>query len=425
MTRTMGSAVGRSERGAVAVVAALALAVLVGFAGLALDIGRLYVNRTELQSAADACALAAANELVCDPSVGACPASYLLQAEAAGIFAAGRNSKDFQGQSVAVLPEDVRFSMSATPDSGFLPRAGADTNSKFAMCIARASGITPWFMGVLGVGDQAVSARAVATLAPGQTMCNGLPIGICAKSGGAAPHFGYTLGEWISSNFTSSNNNDDGLAGDFVWIDFTPNAGGNSEIREQIAGRSAACGVRVGDDVRQPGQQQGAKSAYNTRFGIYPNGANAPTPEDTPPDRTGYAYPNKAPGSPVIDVGVSAYADYRARQAANQPFRTSEYGPAGPAGNVNGQPISAAEHRDYGAERRLTTAAVVNCGGGQTVPLLGMACVLMLNPMSNGASGTIYLEYRGSANAPTSPCRSAGVPGGAGSTGALVPTLVQ
>jgi len=51
--------------------------------------------------------------------------------------------------------------------------------------------------------------------------------------------------------------------------------------------------------------------------------------------------------------------------------------------------------------------------------------VLMLNPMSNGATGTIYLEYRGDATAANSPCRTGGFSGGATSTGPQVPTLVQ
>ena len=63
----------RRQRGAVAVIVALSALVLLGFAGMAIDVGRLYINRTELQSAADACALAAAGELTCDPGAGTCP----------------------------------------------------------------------------------------------------------------------------------------------------------------------------------------------------------------------------------------------------------------------------------------------------------------------------------------------------------------
>ena len=51
------------QRGAVALVVALTLSVLLGAVGLALDSGHLYLTRTELQNSADACALAASYEL--------------------------------------------------------------------------------------------------------------------------------------------------------------------------------------------------------------------------------------------------------------------------------------------------------------------------------------------------------------------------
>jgi hypothetical protein len=49
----------------------------------------------------------------------------------------------------------------------------------------------------------------------------------------------------------------------------------------------------------------------------------------------------------------------------------------------------------------------------------------MLNPMTKGNNGNIYLEYRGNSTSGTSPCRQTGVAGGSGGSGPLVPTLVQ
>lgn len=40
----------KPQSGAVAIIVGVCIAVLVGFAGLALDLGRLYVNKTELQN---------------------------------------------------------------------------------------------------------------------------------------------------------------------------------------------------------------------------------------------------------------------------------------------------------------------------------------------------------------------------------------
>lgn len=51
------------ERGSALILVALALTVLVGFAGLAVDAGRLYIERQRLQTIADAAALAGARQL--------------------------------------------------------------------------------------------------------------------------------------------------------------------------------------------------------------------------------------------------------------------------------------------------------------------------------------------------------------------------
>ena len=414
----------RRQRGAVAVVVALSALVLFGFAGIAIDVGRLYINRSELQTAADACALAASAELTCDPTGGACPASFLLNAQAAGIYAAARNKRDFQVNPVTIAPADVTFNTALAPNANYLSIAGgASNNARYVMCTARATGIAPWFMGVLGAGAQTVSSSGVATRAPSQSFCNAAPVGICSKPGG------YVVGEWISGNFTSNgngNNATDDVTGSFRWVDFTPNAGGASEVRDQLVGNGQVCGIQVGGNVQQPGTEQGAKTAYNTRFGIYPNGANAYTPSTAPPDRTGYAYPNQAPGSPVIGIGTSAYADYRARQGTNAQFISGQYGVSGAGGNIAGNPdTTTSDYVTFGSDRRLVAAPIIDCAGGNTVPIISMACVLMLNPMSNGASGTIYLEYRGDAASAGSPCRVGGFAGGAGSTGPQVPTLVQ
>lgn len=411
----------RREGGVVAIIVALSIFVLVGFGGLVLDLGHLFVNKTELQNAADSCALAAANQLVCDPTVGACPTAFLEDAVAAGSFVASRNTNNFQKSAVAIGRNDIRFHTAIGPNDVYLTvDEGALPASKFAMCTARSAPIATWLMQVRkAFAPRSVEARAVATLAPGQTACAASPVGVCSLNP-APPSHGYTVGQWITSNFNSGAGGDD-LAGNFRWVDFTPNAGGTNEVRDQLLGNGSVCGVRVGDDVRESGVKQGAKSAWNTRFGIYANGANAPTAATVAPDKTGFSYPST---NPAIPVGTSAYADYRQKQALHQPFTRNAYAPTGAAKNFNGNESTSAEHLIYGSERRLIAVPVVECGKSpNTTKILSMACVLMLNPMSNGASGDIYLEWRGPADAANSPCRSSGIAGG--TSGPLVPTLVQ
>ena len=162
----------KRQRGAVAVVVGLAIFVLVGMIGLALDMGQMFVNKTELQNAADACALAAAREL--DGTADA-----LTRADAAGIFVGGKNQRGFQKDAVVIAAADIRYSEHLSPNADYETSATADpATARYVMCEARRNDIGMWFMGVRGFGDQTVSAYAVATLAPSQSTC-AVPIGLC------------------------------------------------------------------------------------------------------------------------------------------------------------------------------------------------------------------------------------------------------
>ena len=53
----------RSNRGSIVIFVVLMMPLLLGIMGIALDMGKLFVVKSELQNAADACALAAVYEL--------------------------------------------------------------------------------------------------------------------------------------------------------------------------------------------------------------------------------------------------------------------------------------------------------------------------------------------------------------------------
>jgi Flp pilus assembly protein TadG len=413
----------RSQVGAVAIVVGLSLAVLIGFAGLALDLGRLYVSKSELQNAADACALAAARELTCDPAAGACPVSYLQSAELAGQFLAARNARDFQGVPVTIAADDIRFSTTLAPNSAYLPRsAGADPASRYVMCIARADGIVPWFMGVLGIGVQSVSATAVATLAPAQTNC-GIPLGICSQgAAGGSPPYGLNVGQWVTGRFDSSA----GQTGNFGWIDYTPPGGGASELAALLTS-PGVCSLNINDQVGEAGMNQSVARAYNSRFGLYQGGGGNPNIDTAPPDFTGYSYtPTNWPSQ------SNALGDFLGRRNSHD-----SYGSTIAAGNaLTGLSISnaynptttPAQHAVKGADRRLVVAPIVDCsawaGGSTTAPILAWACVLLLHPI-DGPTDIVRFEYVGLSNAQNSPCATSGAVGGPGSVGPQVPALVQ
>lgn len=415
------------QRGTVAIIAALALPLLIGFAGLALDGGRLYLQKTELQNAADACALAASRELTCDPAAGVCATSFLVNAENAGLAVGKLNRIDFQANAIGasqLTAADIKFSKTFGPNSGYLSRAGgADPASKYVMCSPHQSGILPWFMQVLGFGTQSIDAFGVATLLSARTNC-AIPIGMCKEPAAPAsdPFAGLTVGQWVTSQLSAS------ATGSFDWIDFTPPGGGASELADLLKG-TGACSVPAPPTlVGEQGKITSLETAWNTRFGLYKGSDSVTT---AAPDFTGYAYtPTNWPSK------FNAYAGSNGAIPNFQTARNSHMiwqGNAATGGTVNLGGVTqstSAQLTTYGADRRLVTAPLVDCAAwaakssSQQVPILGYACVLMLHPMDKSSDET-WLEYRGKSTDPSSPCATSGSVGGPGSVGPLVPALVQ
>lgn len=414
----------KRQRGATAIIVALALPVLIGFIGLAVDGGRLYVMKTELQNAADACALAAARELTCDPASGPCGASYLLNAENAGMAVGGRNKVGFQGTQVNVLATDITYSLVLAPNTAanYRTRAAADPASKFVMCTLPVTGILPWFMQVLGAGAQTVASQAVASLAPSQTNC-AIPLGMCTQGSNSAP-FGLVAGKWYTSKF---NPGAASITGNFNWIDFTPPAGGASELSALLQGSGACSLPGTGVQVGQTGTANSLSTAWNSRFGLYKGGGGVQASDlaSAPPDYTGFAYttanwPNASPQNAYGGTAASGGTqNFKRNRETNAAFN-------GSIGNSY-HAASSAQLASAGADRRVAVAPVINCAGyasAQTVPILGYACVLLLAPFDSPGDD-VYLEYLGLSNAPGSPCATSGSVGGPGSVGPLVPSLFQ
>ena len=77
------------QRGAVIITVCLTLVFLLGFMGFALDLGRLFIVKHELQTALDSCALAAAQELDGQPTA-------IARAVSAGQSAGNANRVNLQ-----------------------------------------------------------------------------------------------------------------------------------------------------------------------------------------------------------------------------------------------------------------------------------------------------------------------------------------
>ena len=447
LRRTLRSRPSR-QRGVVAIVVGLMLAVLVGFIGLAIDGGHLYLTKTELQNAADACALAASYELTGAPAI---PVAAFDRAEAAGRTVGQLIRVNFQGGAIGAADISVQFGAALSAGSPWASAATAPPNAKYVRCTidrnaANGRGIAPYFMQVLGFGATTVTSLATATLAPAQSNC-AVPMALCAQ--GAAPNYGYTAGDWVSMNFSESGSNAN-YTGNFRWIDFDPSAstpgcsgGGAQELRCLLAG-AGQCSLpppitgscpSSGNSSPTPGcvGQNGAINSldkgYNTRFGVYENGSGYSI-ASAPPDYTGNSYSteNWTLGRNAYAGTVAGQTNFRdARAAFLEITNPTGVNPAFYANNTTR--ATQPQLISNGADRRLVVVPIVDCAGfasGQHAPVRAYACVLLLDPYRRQGNNVMSrMEYIGLSNVAGSPCATSGIAGDSASQGPMVPALVQ
>lgn len=424
----------RSETGSVAIIAGATIAVLFGLLGLSVDLGRMFVIKSEIQTGMDACALAAASQLrpgLNDPAA-------LDRATAFG--RTPTNRANFQGADID--PNAIQLAFAADLAGPYVANAGGGgglaNTARYVRCTYPMDDVPVYFMRVLNAMRQTtVAATAVATLMPSQHSC-GFPVAVCRAAGTGAPDWGLTPGQWVSGLGSAGGGGGGGGGtgpagctagtgtGNFCWIDFSPPAGGASELSTLIKGQGQ-CQTAVPNPIGQTGAVASLVDAWNTRFGIYKQNQIAQGAAGelgtAPPDRTGYAY--TAANWPSQFNAYPDYAGAGGKRATYAPFNPGGSGIAVPGGDLA---LTSAQHQQFGRDRRLVLAPIVNCSGftsSQTVPMDAWACMMLLAPISNPGGGAFSarLEYLGLANAPGSPCATSGLAGG--TAGPLVPVLVQ
>ena len=427
------------QGGAVIVTVALTLLFLLGFMGIALDFGRLFIVKTELQTAMDSCALSAAQELD-----GASDA--FTRASNAGIAAGNLNNVNLQSASWSskgkIVPADVTFrnaayAVTATP-----------TAARYAQCQHTHPAVQMWLLKAMGAfsGDAAtypntqnVAAMAVATRASTQTTCP-IPVAVKPKAGGTAPNYGFVVGEWVT--FVMKQNAAQG--GQMGWA----NLDGSSSASETRNEMNGFCGTKVGDTLGTPGVQTSIAEPWNYRFGIYKKIPDfSVSPVFMRPDSSGYAYTstnwmntvaingsfqnNAWDGTPDMTGSHATAANFKNKRLAFASCAntgTSVRGANSCESIINRslnsfQDLAApgnttGGHKQYGSSRRLVLAPVVD--GASRV--IDYACMLMLQPLSIPMRD-VQLEFIGNAGNINSPCTTNGLPGG--SAGPLVPVLVR
>lgn len=419
----------RREGGAVAVIFGLTVVILIGFAGLAVDLGRFFVIKAELQNAMDACALAAASQL----RPGQNDSKALVRAVAYGrVFSTDdqnnadgfKNKANFQSQHIKVSVLKILFSPELKDNGGnYLESKDADYNTaRYAKCEYPLAGLPIYFMRVLNVipgvnvaDTQTVAAMAVATL--GDKICNYIPVGICAKDGKTEtsnPPYGLTQGNWIPAG------NKEG-GGWFDWIDFEFQGGGSPDVWAGLTDPGECKPPDKFKIITEQGVKDSAKDRWNTRFGIYSN-TNQYNGNNAPHDKTGYSYFNHKNKKNVYYEWANMQRDYNATVPRAYPHYKDSVAqdywasfkpgrpwtpPDGSASLPEPDIFPGSDPEIYGPEklaggrddRRLVVVPIMtDCSNPKERVAADFACVLMLNPFGkiSGKDGTEIngqLEY--------------------------------
>jgi Flp pilus assembly protein TadG len=204
----------RSDRGATAIqVLVILVPVLFGLIGFGIDLGVMYVARGELKTAANAMALAAAQQLIgTDAATDSANAAAQLTVENAVNVG---NKYDFNGLAIGQSNGNL---ISTAPPPGYYPTAasaiaaggnggvGAVGGSQAKYAVTTISGQVPlvfWnFLPIITSHNVAVVATAVAGIsAPLCTACAIEPFAVAAIDQSDTTDFGYTLNELYSFTY--------------------------------------------------------------------------------------------------------------------------------------------------------------------------------------------------------------------------------
>ena len=408
------------QRGAIAVAFALVSVLLLGFVGFGTDIGRLYVSRTELQNAADACVLSASAALTGTSD------NQLRQAEAWGIAAGSANRVGMQS-TPAPMPLGSAVTFSATAQGSFAPASSFSTSSairavQYVRCTVTETGIAPILTQVLnllpgsgGIGSRSVTASATGGLRGSLSNCS-LPVGICRKNTGAG--HGLSVGDWVIGGF---NNGTLGGQQSFYWVGFVDGTK-VSDIDAQLSG-NGQCALVNSDTTVVPhnGVVSALTEAWNMRFGLRRSNAGVPVL----PDTTGYYYMPPTTLPPAT-MPPSRFQDFQTRRTS---YASGSSVTTPPGYRTFTRPggytwMNTNQHRTLGSDRRMAISPIVDCDAlknGAETSVIEWGCLLLLHPIQN-TNDPLAMEYRGYASDPLSGCQTAGLPG---ANGPRVPVLTQ
>jgi len=255
----------KDQSGAVAVTMAVMLTALVGITGAATDLGMLYTAKTQLQNAADASALAAADSMIMvgqDNMAVATPDAAWASAEQLAF------ANDALGTNLVLMGEDYTIGK-WNRDLGDFESTGPSGNPDDINAVrvrlrrdeVANSPVTTMFARILGFDQVAVSSTSIAFLGYAGTAPAGLvdlPIVVneSAISDGDNPLCGGNI------EF-HDNNNQNGM-----WTTFFTSPSNDPTVRGYVTGADEVPELKMGDivSVTNGNLSQGTFNALEQRF---------------------------------------------------------------------------------------------------------------------------------------------------------------
>jgi hypothetical protein len=377
----------RRERGATMVLVVVGLAALIAMAGLALDTAHVLLNKSRLQSALDAAALAGAKKL--DQSAS----TTLASADAASVF--NLNVLQFPELNKAGLTLTTQFSSTLNPFSaGTTPAAFVRTSI---------TGFTTQMslISVLGINSINVGGSAVAGPSPSVVQaCGVVPVGMCGTSAAGGPLYGYAVGQVTGLNDARVS----GAIGPGNFGLLALGGNGAAKVHSNFDNGYQGCRSTGNSVSTEPGKAAGPVSQ-----GIDDRFTSPPDPINSAAHQTSLT----TAGNGDIMQGakdISAITP-ASNQASALTFNYADYTALLAAQTYDTQPLPTGT-AVFG--RRILPTPIVNCTGATngkgSVTVLGFACVFLLQKLGNGPS-LIFAQIIGT-------CDAGGKPGaGSSATG--------
>ncbi len=271
------------QHGAVVIIVAICLTVLIGMLALVLDLGHLYIGKTELQNAADAAALSGAKELN-GTLLG------VQRAKSVACDVGGLNKYDLNSIKVAnssgtpATCSNLTISVGSNPDATVgidsITSSVAASNKSFLKVETGSRSFNTWFARIWALLNMQTFGTAVA----GKYEVDVAPIAVCSIDK-TDPEQGFERG--VSYNVANFNPLG---AGTMYWIDPESNTPGVCTVTSTSATLPYICSGKtsftpiIGQTVNtNTGISDPQLEAFDSRFDVF-NSKNKCDPVVNPPD---------------------------------------------------------------------------------------------------------------------------------------------